>query len=48
MSTLQIQGQEFKKQVILREAAEILAQKPYEAVTMDEVSQAPGCGKSTP
>ena len=47
MSTLQIQGQEFKKQVILREAAEILAQKPYEAVTMDEVAKALGCGKST-
>lgn len=31
----------------MKEAASILSQKPYEAVTMDEVAKALGCGKST-
>ena len=45
--SLKTQGQAYKKQLIVEQAASLLAHKPYETVTMDEVAHILGCGKAT-
>ncbi|MDD3269251.1 MAG: TetR/AcrR family transcriptional regulator [Syntrophomonadaceae bacterium] len=45
--SLKEREKEFKKQVILEAASRLFSNRPFEAVTMDEIAREVGCGKGT-